>query len=261
MVYLPPIPFAIIGLFVGSFLNLLIDRLYTGEQIVKGRSHCDLCKHELSWKDLIPLFSYLSLRGKCRYCHKPIGWQNAVVELVTAVVFGLLATTLPNLSELSHLSNLSLLGLAFGLTISCLLIVTFFSDLKFGVIYQELIIIGVIFTLVFFIANDALSILGVIGAVGAFGFFYILHKMFKGKAMGRGDADLAFLVALLSGFPNVLVTLFSSFLTGALAGVILILLGKKTLKAKIPFGPFLITGLIVGLLLGDKIVRWYIGLV
>lgn len=295
MVYFLPISFTIVGLFVGSFLNMLIDRFYTGEQIIKGRSHCDLCKHALGWKDLIPLLSYITLGGKCRYCHKPIGWQNAVVEVTTAGVFGLLATTLPNSLDLRNLSLLSSLWLGYSLVITSLLIITFFSDLKFGVIYQELIIIGVVLTLLFFVANDITSIIGikntlaqdafgkhllqtnylnnliekvirerifwVIGALGAFTFFYLLHKMFKGRAMGRGDADLAFLVALIVGFPNVLVSLFFSFLTGAFVGVILIALGKKTLKAKIPFGPFLIMGLVIGLLFGNRIIKWYIGLI
>ena len=255
--------FGIFGIFAGSFLNLLIDRFYRGEQILIGRSHCDNCKHTLSWKDLIPLLSFVLLGGKCRYCDKPIGWINPSVELVTGVSFGLIA----GFSDLSNLSSLSVLGYLSILSLAGVFIITFFADIKYGVVYQEVIVVGILAVLVYWITGEIGGtreirgiICNLIAASCAFLFFWILHKAFKGRAMGRGDADLAFLVGLTAGWPNVIVALFFSFLTGAVFGLILVVTGAQKLKSTVPFGPFLIAGLVISLIFGESFINWYFGL-
>jgi leader peptidase (prepilin peptidase)/N-methyltransferase len=244
----------VVGIFIGSFLNLVIDRLYLGGQIVFGRSHCGSCHKTLSLKDLVPIFSYLFLFGKCRYCKKAIEWINPVVELVTGVSF-IVAIVFSNLSNFGYLGVLCLV---------CIFIVIFFADLKYGVVYSEVIGLGVVATLLIWVLGGIWEIrevgINLAGALGAFLFFWILHKVFKGRAMGRGDADIAFLVGVTVGFPQVLVALFSSFLTGAVFGIILIIVKAKGLKDKIPFGPFLVLGVLVSLFAGNGILSWYKGL-
>ena len=286
-----PIILGIFGLFIGSFLNLLIDRWYKGEQVSRGRSKCDSCGHVLGFFDLIPLLSFLFLRGKCRYCKKSISWINPVVEVVLAAGFAIIG-----LAFASEIFNFQLLTLGFlyWSVVYCLLVITFFGDIKYGVIYNEVIAIGIIVVFLYWLIGGiweikemremlikeelgrALMEIGYLkdkalfmvkgrlfdlaGAFGAFGFFYFLRAWFKGRALGGGDVKLAFLIGLITGFPNVLVALFFGFLTGAFVGVILLVTGRKGLKSRIAFGPFLVFGTIIGFVFGSQIINWYLGL-
>mgnify|MGYP001594479764 CR=1 FL=1 len=216
----------IIGLCFGSFLNVLIWRLNNKNvpKFWQGRSICPKCRHILSWADNIPLLSFIFLRGKCRYCKKPISWQYPVVEIITAVLF-LLIGFHPVIWA-----------------IGSVFIVIFFSDLIYGFIPDEMIIVGVI-----------LSIPGnLLVAAGTALPFFIFAKL---KMMGEGDIGLAFLMGLLLGWPKVGVALWSGFIVGGLTAIILILLKKTKISATIPLGPFLILGIIIAVLWSDKIFK------
>ncbi len=216
----------IIGLCFGSFLNVLIWRLNNKNvpKFWQGRSICPKCRHILSWADNIPLLSFIFLRGKCRYCKKPISWQYPVVEIITAVLF-LLIGFHPVIWA-----------------IGSVFIVIFFSDLIYGFIPDEMIIVGVI-----------LSIPGnLLVAAGTALPFFIFSKL---KMMGEGDIGLAFLMGLLLGWPKVGVALWSGFIVGGLTAIILILLKKTKISATIPLGPFLILGIIIAVLWSDKIFK------
>jgi leader peptidase (prepilin peptidase) / N-methyltransferase len=258
----------IFGLFVGSFLNVLVDRLPRDESVVKGRSHCEKCKENLAWYDLIPLFSFLQLRGKCRYCHSPLSQYYPTVELTTGILFVITALfvlkspqfTIFNLqfSINYQLVNFQLLiSLIYYLFIVSSLIVVFFADLKYGIIPDKVTFSAIIISLIYIIFNTS-YIIPILSAVGACLFFLILAliKIRKRSAMGFGDVKFAFLMGLILGFPNIVVALYVAFLTGAIVGIILIIWRrKKIIGTSIPFGPFLVFGTLLALFWGNVIIQ------
>jgi len=259
------------GLAVGSFLNCVIYRLETGGNFFRGRSFCPKCKHILSWPDLIPLFSFLLLKGKCRYCQQKISWQYPLVEFSTAWLFVLIF----NLQFISTLSQF--ITTLYLFIISCFLIIIFVYDLKHYIIPDKIIYPAIAVAFLYQIISNFQWVAGgwrpisitnfqflitnfyhpFLSAVGAALFFLFIVLISRGKWMGVGDIKLAFLMGLVLGFPNILVALFSAFLLGAIIGIGLIISGKKTLKSEVPFGPFLVTGTFIALFWGQEIINWY----
>jgi len=241
----------ILGLIVGSFLNCVIYRLEVNKSFLVGRSFCPQCNHTLSGWDLIPILSFLFLKGKCRYCQKPISIQYPLVELATGLLFLLI------LNNISY----NLLQTIYFLIISCFLIVIFIYDLKHYLIPDQIIYSAI--ALAFFynlynLLNTQYPILNTIyAALGASGFFLLIYLISSGQWLGFGDVKLAFLMGLFLGFPNILVALFLSFFIGAVVGLLLIAKGKKTLKSEVPFGPFLAIGTIIAFLYGQQLIDWY----
>ena len=248
----------IFGLVVGSFLNCVIYRLEHGSSFLRGRSFCPYCKHVLSWLDLIPVISFLILKGKCRYCQKPISAQYPLVELATAAIF-LFIFFLPNIYPIGQF-----ISMLFYLVISSFLIIIFVYDLKHYLIPDKIIYSAIAVTCLyqlFRIWNFANWDLFRISDLG----FGILPALFllaiivisRGHWMGLGDFKLAILMGLLLGWPEIVVALFSAFLIGAIIGAGLIIAGKKTLKSEVPFGPFLVSGTFLAMFWGKQIVDWY----
>jgi len=242
-----------IGLAVGSFVNVLIDRLPEGENVLIGRSHCDFCKKTLRWYELIPLFSFLIQRGRCLRCHKKLSIQYPIIELVAAIGFLILYSLFPSPPAGGEGSFI----LLFSYWIIYLsLLVIFVADLKTFIIPDSMVVLGLIGVMLrnFFTINHQLFTINyLLSALGASLFFLGLWYITKKKGMGLGDVKLAFLLGLLLGFPQIIVALYVAFLTGALVGVILILRGKKSLKSHVPFGPFLILGYVVSVIFGAQL--------
>lgn len=213
-----------IGLVIGSFLNVLIWRLNDPKapRWWQGRSLCPNCKHQISWFDNVPLLSFLILRGQCRYCHKKISWQYPTVELVTSLFF--------------VMTGFNPVMLAIG----SIFIVIFFSDLIYGLIPDEMILLGVI------LAGVQNLLIGFITALP-----FLILAVFK--KMGYGDVKLALLMGLLLGWPKIGVALWFGFVLGGLTAGILLVLRKTKLSATIPLGPFLIIGLVISVLFSDKL--------
>ncbi len=263
----------ILGLVIGSFLNCVIYRLEKDQGFISGRSFCPLCNHVLNWQDLIPLLSFILLKGKCRYCQKQISLQYPAVEILTGLIFLLIF-------------NYQFSNLLFLLFISSLLIVVFVFDLKHYLIPDEIIYsaIGVAFIYRLFevclpavalakegklshwnlIENWLLKIENFYPlfnplAVAFFAalFFWLIHYFSRGRAMGFGDVKLAFFMGLFLGFPNIIVALFLAFFSGALVGLLLMVFKKKTLKSELPFGPFLISATLFSLFFGQQIINYY----
>jgi prepilin signal peptidase PulO-like enzyme (type II secretory pathway) len=248
----------VLGTICGSFLNCVIYRLEVSKSFLKGRSYCPHCKHILDWRDLIPIFSFFILRGKCRYCHKPISLQYPLVELATGLLF---VFTTYNLQPITY--NLKiLLNLGYQLLVVSCLVIIFVYDLKHYIIPDKVIypVIAITFIYQLFRSLEFGILRSILSAVLASGFFLTIVLLSKGKWMGVGDIKLAFLMGLFLGWPKIIVALFSAFLIGALIGLILIALGKKTLKSEIPFGPFLVSGTFLALFFGQKILNWYLSL-
>jgi len=247
----------VFGLAVGSFLNSVIFRFEQGKSAFVGRSSCPQCSHALAWYDLVPLLSFLLLQGKCRYCKKQISWQYPLVELATGILFVLV---------FRHL-NFEF-GLLYLWVIVSLFILIFVYDLKHFIIPDQVVYsgIGVAFLYrVFEIWNfgdwDLFRISNFEFRILAPLFFLAIYLLSRGRWLGFGDVKLAILMGLFLGWPNILVALFFAFFFGALVGLSLIFLKRKTMKSEVPFGPFLVAGTFIALFWGEHIVNWYLSLV
>ncbi len=256
------------GLIIGSFLNVVIYRLEKGGSALKGRSYCPHCKHTLSWRDLIPVASFLLLGGKCRYCKKSISLQYPLVELGTACVFVLSFLAVRDLAQGSlavpQPDNFLIFQTFYLFVIASLLIVLFVYDLRHYILPDKILFPAIGLALLWDLL--VLRSLGegggfVVSGFAAVLFFFSIFALSKGRAMGFGDVKLAFFMGLFLGWPNILVAFFTAFLAGAFTGVALIALKKKGMKSEIPFGPFLIGGTLIALLAGKQIVDWYLRLV
>jgi prepilin signal peptidase PulO-like enzyme (type II secretory pathway) len=248
----------VLGLVVGSFLNSLIYRLETGENFIKGRSCCPHCKHILSWKDLIPILSFLILMGKCKYCKKEISLQYPLVEFFTGILF-VLAVPI-------YLGQ-TFIDLIFYWILTCFLLIIFVYDLKHYLIPDRVIYPAIFLTLpyqsfkiwnfghwnLFEVWNLVLGILPSL-------FFLAIILISRETWMGFGDFKLSILMGLILGWPNILVALFFAFLSGAIVGLVLIFFKKKTLKSQIPFAPFLVSGTFFSMFFGKEIINWYLSL-
>lgn len=243
----------LLGLGVGSFLNVLIDRLPREESFTKGRSYCESCKKTLRWYDLIPLLSFIILKAKCRYCRSPISHYYPVVELTTGLLF-VAVLFLPGEFTITFIT---IINLIFYLFIASGLIVVFFVDLKYGIIPDKVVYPAVAVTFIFLVTNRQSPIANhIFSAISAFLFFLLIFLATRGRGMGFGDVKLAFLIGLILGFPKILVAFYAAFLTGALLSIILILAKKKKFKGStIPFGPFLVIGTFIALFWGDDILQ------
>lgn len=249
-----------IGLFVGSFLNVLADRLPREESVVRGRSHCEKCGKDLAWYDLIPLFSFIFLKGNCRYCGTRLSWYYPAVELTTGALFVITAFfVLDNFQFSPPLQGFEgqAISLIYYLFIVSSLIVVFFADLKYGIIPDKIIIPAILISgLYLFMIHNSLFPIHFLSGLGACLFFLALYLGTKGKGMGFGDVKFAFLMGLILGFPDIVISLYIAFLTGAIAGCILIIWGRKKLVGtSIPFGPFLAIGTFLAMFWGEYILQ------
>jgi leader peptidase (prepilin peptidase)/N-methyltransferase len=260
------------GTAIGSFLGVVCDRIMNGESILKGRSHCDHCRRKLGPIDLIPVFSFLLLGRKCRYCHKPLSWFYLVIELVTGIIFLLATFTVFQLSQ-TLVTDIDYYFLAiYYLVLLSTMIAIFFIDLRNGIIPFKLVGFATAFTLFWYLllpslyfsplekqlfGLDSSFITVALSALGAAAFFFLLFYFTKGRGMGFGDVVYAFLMGLTLGWPRILLGLYIAFLSGAVISLLLILFKKKKLKGgTIPFGPFLVCGNILSLLWGTNLVTW-----
>lgn len=238
------------GLMAGSFLNCVIYRLEVGESFFGGRSYCPHCRHQLGFFDLVPILSFVLLRGRCRYCQKSISIQYPLVELATACLF-----------VLFFLHFGFGLDLIFGFLILGFLVIIFVYDLKHylipdSVVYPA-IAIAFLYRL-FEIFNFELVSDYLLPAILAASFFLSIVLISKETWMGMGDVKLGFLMGLLLGWPNTFVALFLAVFLGAIIGMGLIALGKKKMKSEVPFGPFLIIGTFAALFWADELINWYL---
>ena len=248
--------FALLGLAVGSFLNVCIDRLPQNKSIAFPPSHCEACQQKLAARDLIPVFSYLRLRGRCRYCQASIPRRLFWVELATGVVFALLAW---------HYGLSPALGIM--IFYACLFIVIFVIDLEHGLILNKVVYPSMIVALLLAllpqpwltqwivtgIANAALG-----GAIG-FGIFLLIAIISRG-GMGWGDVKLVALIGLATGFPLVFLSIIMGAILGGIVAVAMVIAKKRQRRQTIPFGPFLAVAAMITLLWGSNIMNWYLGL-
>lgn len=246
--------FALLGLAVGSFLNVCIDRLPQNESIVNPPSHCPVCQHKLAIKDLIPVFSYLRLRGHCRYCQATIPRRLFWVELATGLTFALLCWHYGLSVELGVMAFYA-----------CLFIIISVIDLEHGLILNKVVYPSMVVALLLAllpqpwltqwvvtgVANAALG--GVIG----FAIFFLIALVSRG-GMGWGDVKLAALIGLTTGFPLVFLAIIMGTILGGIVAVALVITKKRKRRDTIPLGPFLALAAMVTLLWGSNILSWYL---
>lgn len=246
--------FGILGLLVGSFLNVCIDRLPQNKSIAYPPSHCEACQHKLAPKDLIPVFSYLRLRGRCRYCQASIPRKLLWVELATGVIFALLYWHY-------HLSP----QLAVMIFYACLFIIVFVIDLEHSLILNKVVYPGMVVTLLlslypwpWFSGSMGVRVAyAALGGVIGFGIFFLIALASRG-GMGWGDVKLAALIGLAVGFPLVFVAIIMAAILGGIVAVPLLITKKRTRGQTIPFGPFLAVAAMVTLVWGSNILGWYL---
>lgn len=230
---------------------MLIDRLPEDRSVIFGRSRCDSCKKKIPLSDLVPLLSFVVLKGICRYCKSPIGWRTPIVELTTGLLFVLVF--LYNSNNTPALHSAGVLTLLTQLIVVSGLIAIFFIDLKHGIIPDIIVFPTTVIAFLYLLLNTQYLIPNTLSGLGAFLFFLSLFLLTKGKGMGFGDVKLSFLLGIFLGFPKIVAGLYLSFLSGAVISLILITLRKKTLKQTVPFGPFLVAGTIAAFFLDDAI--------
>ena len=244
----------LVGLVVGSFLNVVVHRVPRKESVVKPRSRCPGCGNQLSPTDNIPVLSWLMLRGKCRSCGEPISARYPLIELLTAVLF---ATTAIRLG-----ANWALP--AFLVVVAGLIAISAVDLERFivpnRILYPTLFIAAPLLVLAAALEDDWAGVrTAAIGGVMAWGLLLVIH-LISPRGMGFGDVRLAGLIGMTLGWlsvGHVLVGLFLGFLTASVVGVSLIFLKLKGRKDKVPFGPFLATGAYLAILFGDPIIAWY----
>lgn len=248
------------GLAIGSFLNAAIYRLEIGESVAKGRSKCPKCGHVLSWYELVPLVSFAIQRGRCRECKEKISWQYPIVEFLTGLLFLSVFSKGPTFTEGQTFGNFSeVAALGYLLAVFSFLVLIFVFDFKHYIIpnvaVYSVIAISFFYNLIF---NSSDIFFNILAALIASGFFLFLYLISSGKWIGMGDVKYGVFMGLFLGWPNILASLFVSYIIGAVVGIIMMALKKKGLKSEIPFGPFLIIGTITAFFWGSEIIKWYL---
>lgn len=271
----------ILGLSLGSFINALVWRLYKQNEIleqqpvnatkqlqklsiVHGRSMCVHCKHELAPKDLVPVLSWLSLRGKCRYCKKRID-DTPFAELLLPVLFILSYVVWPYADLGWSTVNVSFFAL-WLLALTCFVALAIY-DAKWFILPDRIVLPLTVIALCMvglraILVNDPMSLAWSLGgAIVISGVFWFMSFVSKGTWIGWGDVKLGVALGLIAGTPLLaLLVIFLASLFGAALALPQILSGKQGLKSSLPFGPHLIAATLVVFFWGDMLYDWYFGL-
>lgn len=253
-----------LGAIFGSFAGALVYRLKNKKDWVKARSQCETCFHTLSALDLVPIISWLWLRGRCRYCGQKIAGSNLLVEVVLGIVFAASYIFWPQtLAGEQWILFITWLAGAVGLAALAL------YDLKWMLLPNHIlyptffIVLGGRLGYILFASSDkahsfwllALSLLV------ASGIFWLIYVVSRGKLIGYGDVRLGLILGTLLASPaKSLLMIFLASVLGTIVVLPSLAMGQKSLSAKLPFGPFLILATAVALLFGEHMINWYLGL-
>ena len=235
----------IVGITIGSFLNVCIYRLPVGMSIISPPSRCGTCGHRLGPLDMIPVLSYFFLGGKCRYCHTPYSPRYALVELLTGLLF--------TLAGVYYLPGIALV-LVF-IFISCLVVITFI-DFDHQIIMNRFVLLLLATGVLYHGLYTKAYMSALAGMVLAGGIMLAIYFISRG-GMGEGDVKLSFALGLWVGMPDAAVLLLLSFVLGGIVGVVLLAAKLKTRKDPIPFGPYLCMASYLTLLFGPYMIYYY----
>jgi len=238
----------LLGLVLGSFLNVVIYRLPRRESLVRPGSHCPGCGGPISWFDNVPVVSWLALRGRCRACGVRIPVRYPLVEGITGVAFALAFWRF---------------GLSWPLLVAwafiAAMVAVAFIDFDHMIIPNKIVLPGALIGLVASVAIHPQSWwMYVAGSLGAAGFLFALAMLWPG-GMGPGDIKMALFMGAVLGV-HVIIALFAAFLLGSAGGVYLMAVQKRSRKTKIPFGPYLALGAVVGVFIGERVLQSYLSI-
>lgn len=248
---------AVLGLIVGSFLNVVIHRVPLGESVVSPRSRCPRCGHEIGALDNIPVLSWLLLRGRCRQCQAPISIRYPLVEVLTSVVFVSMALRFGLDWVLPAYLYFGAVGVALALID---LDVHRLPDALTLPSYPVLGALLLLPTVADGLWGDFLR--AWLAAAALFAFYFVLVLVYP-SGMGFGDVKLAGVLGLVLGWLSwgvLVVGGFLGFLLGALVGGTLMVTRRAGRKSKIPFGPFMLVGAWLAVLFGDRVWDAYLGI-
>ncbi|MGG1514940.1 prepilin peptidase [Paenibacillus oryzisoli] len=240
----------ILGLVLGSFYNVVALRVPAKQSIVKPPSACPSCGTQLKTKDLVPVFSYLFSRGKCRHCQSKVSILYPIGELVTGLLFLWVYATYSISSET-----------IVGLTLVSLLVIITISDLKFMRIPNQVLLffLPIVILLRFFVPGNQVWWSYALGAVLGCGIIVLIALVTRG-GMGMGDAKLLFVCGIVLGWSHILIAFVLACLLGSLLGGVLLLSGMIKRKQPIPFGPYLAVGVLIAYGYGSDLIQVYLNL-
>jgi prepilin signal peptidase PulO-like enzyme (type II secretory pathway) len=230
------------GLIIGSFANVLIYRLPRGRAFVKGRSQCPGCGVSIAWYDLIPIISFLFLKTRCRKCGFKISWIYPAIEAYSGIVF------VASFVLLVLSGGGGLLDWVFSVLLLEAFLVLIFIDFKHLILPDSVILFTLIAAFIYGILAKfviglstfkVFSLENITSAVAAFGIFFLIWLISKGKWMGFGDVKLAGLVGLVFGAMGSLIVLYLAIVLGAIVGLVLLAFRKANLKTQLPLGSFI----------------------
>lgn len=250
----------LIGLCVGSFLNVVIYRLPNHMSLAKPSSHCPKCQNPIKWYDNIPVLSYIFLGGKCRHCKSKISFRYPFVEILNMLLWFVALLLDTNIIIQSISPNWVMFGVHL-VTISTLICVAF-CDFDKMEIPDELQIVLLVCGIVSFLGGDANNrVFGFLLGGGFFalfaGLFYLLKKK---EGLGFGDIKLMAVLGLVLGFANTAITIILSSTIGAIVLLILSAKNKKEKDKEYPFAVFIVPCAIVAMFVGNFVVNWYMSL-
>ncbi len=234
----------LVGLILGSFFNVIIFRFNTEKSVIKGRSKCANCDSVIRCLDLIPVFSFFFLRGRCRNCSVKISPLYPIVEIATAITLLLFFLNTPSISYSTGINALIILFLT----------LIIFIDIRYLIIPDKILILlaGAVVGSKLLIDNADFYWL-LISAFGLTSFFAILYVVSKGRWIGFGDIKLIFLIVFLLGYPMGYLAIVTAVWLAAIFSIILLAIGKANAKTEIPFGSFLSTATIIFITFNDKL--------
>ncbi len=237
----------LLGLVIGSFLNVVIARLPERRSLWRPASHCPACRAPIAWRDNIPVLSFVRLRGRCRGCRRPIPWRYPIVELVTGSGFALAYWLQGPTADFVVTAVL----LAMLIAIAA---IDFRHQIIPDVITLPGLVVGVLSTLVTGRVSWIESLIGIVVGGGIF----MVIIVASGGGMGGGDMKLGAMLGAFLGWKLGLLALLLGVFTGGAVAIALLLLGRKGRKEAIPFGPFLALGGAVTGLWGEQVLAWYL---
>ncbi len=262
----------IIGVIIGSFLNVVIHRVPLGKSIVSPPSACPACGTEIRPYDNIPVLSWLLLRGKCRTCREPISIRYPLVEIATgALYFGIALVTLPAILDApgprvavaAALAALAYLYLA-ATAVALALIDLDVHRLPDAIVLPSYLVALVLFGAASVVSGDFSALVRAVIAMAALAIAYFLMAIVYPGGMGMGDVKLAGLLGIYLGWVGwgpLIVGALAAFVLGGIFGIILMLVGRATRKTGIPFGPWMLAGALLGIVFGSFALEGYLSMV
>ena len=238
----------IYGLLIGSFLNVLILRIPEGENFIVTRSHCVKCGYQLAWYDMIPVFSYLFLGGKCRKCGEKISVQYPVIEALNAILYFVVF----------YVNGFQVLSVLYCLVASVLLVIAVIDFRTYEIPLGLTIFIGIMGIIRAGMDFEHIS-LYIVGMCSVGLFLEILFVVSNGTWIGGGDATLMMAAGLVLGWKNVVAAFFLACMIGSVCH--LIRMKVSGAEKVLALGPYLSIGVFLMMLWGDKFVNWYLGLI